>query len=272
MSQYLYFSPRLDGFFTLTTDALEGTTERHHLTLGVGESMTGANPLEVVRGLNGTGAQDGINGIVIAMASGLPDRQRLEVIEAALTRGLRAWLYWPAEQAVECVDRERLREPETASTRGYRAGEGRTARPPRHEELGADEARSALDLSGRVSGPALRHARGPRASQPRRTPRSVSRTGWSARHIAQGGRGPVPADGLLGADHLGRQLRPHLLRREGTGGASPEHFVCLLAQPFKLLDDLGVSQVVMDAADHDHQRGRDRQRDDPLLSDRQDGL
>ena len=98
MSQYLYFSPRLDGFFTLTTDALEGTTERHHLTLGVGESMTGANPLEVVRGLNGTGAQDGINGIVIAMASGLPDRQRLEVIEAALTRGLRAWLYWPASR------------------------------------------------------------------------------------------------------------------------------------------------------------------------------
>ena len=246
MSQYLYFGPRLDGFFTLTTDALERTTERHHLTLGVGESMTGANPLEVVRGLNGTGAQDGINGIVIAMASGLPDRQRLEVIEAALTRGLRAWLYWPAEQAVECVDRERLESLkrhrhavialEKVGRRAHRVMKTwervkpglrwiyRGAFPVRRFDMLADLERLSLDA------------------------RPVPFRGlrWSAGHIAEGGRGPVPPDGFLGADHLGRELRPHLLRGEGTVGVT-EQFVCLLAQPFKLLDDLGVSQVVMDA-------------------------
>ena len=246
MSQYLYFNPRLDGFSTLTTDALDGTTERHHLTLGVGESMTGANPLEVVRGLNGTGGQDGIGGIVIALASGLPDRQRLEVIEAALTRGLRVWLHWPAEQAVECVDRERFE----------------SLKRHRHAVIALEKvgrrAHRVMKTWERVK-PGLRWIyRGAFPVRRFDMLADLERLSLDAR--------PVPFRGLDGAPNASRKVDAGLYLRTDfwapiTSGGSyghtcyvakelsavTERFVCLLAQPFKLLDDLGVSQAVMDA-------------------------
>src|SRR6266851_4254468 len=102
MNEYLYIGPRADGVATITTDALDATTERHHLTLGVDGAMTAANPLDEINGRNG------VAGVVIGLTSGIPDRARLGLAEAALKRGLRVWLHWPNEQAVECVDDERL--------------------------------------------------------------------------------------------------------------------------------------------------------------------
>ena len=100
--QYLYVSPRLDGIAMLSDDVLAGTTERHKVTLDVGDLTSGRSPLEELN------ARNGLDGVVIGLASGLPDRSRLEIAEAALKRSLRVWLYWPNEQAVECVDDERL--------------------------------------------------------------------------------------------------------------------------------------------------------------------
>ena len=102
MSDYLYIGPRLDGVSILTTDALAVTTERHHVVLGVGDTMTPANPIDEVR------QRAGIGGVVMCLTGGVPDRARLDIAAAALARDLRVWLYWPTEQAVECVDAERL--------------------------------------------------------------------------------------------------------------------------------------------------------------------
>jgi glycosyltransferase involved in cell wall biosynthesis/ubiquinone/menaquinone biosynthesis C-methylase UbiE len=246
MSEYLYFSPRLDGYSTLTTDALEGTTERHHVTLGVGDSMTAASPLDVVRASNHTNGQGGISGIVIALTSGLPDRRRLEVIDAALTRGLRVWLYWPAEQAVECVDRERLESLERhrkavivlekVGRRAHKVMKAwqrtkpglrwiyRGAFPVRRFDMLADLERLSLDAR-------------PVPFRALAGPPDASRKMDAGLYLRTDFWAPITSGGSYGHTcYVAKEL-----------SAVTERFVCLLAQPFRLLDDLGVAQVAMDA-------------------------
>ena len=55
-------------------------------------------------------------GVVVEMWLGWPSFGQLRLASAVLTRGRRVWLYWPQEEAVECVDRERIgrgEEPDT---------------------------------------------------------------------------------------------------------------------------------------------------------------
>src|SRR6476661_1335713 len=101
-ARYLYVSPRLDGLALFASAALTDTTERHRLVLSTGDPVAvGDVVAEIDR-------RSDLAGIVIGLTTGLPDRRRLDIVETVLGRGLRAWLYWPTEQAVECVDRERL--------------------------------------------------------------------------------------------------------------------------------------------------------------------
>src|SRR5262245_30318737 len=100
--EYLYVSPQRD-VAVFSSDALDATSERHKVSLSIGSLTGGADPLDEIR------KQKTVSGVVVGLTSGLPDRRRLRLLDAALSRGLRAWLYWPDEQAVECVDRERLR-------------------------------------------------------------------------------------------------------------------------------------------------------------------
>src|SRR4051812_34820482 len=92
-SDYLYVSPRLDGVAVFSTDALDGTTERHRVCLEPGHPTPTVDPLASLNGGNR------IRGVVIGLSSGLPDRRRLELAADALARGLRVWLHWPDEQA-----------------------------------------------------------------------------------------------------------------------------------------------------------------------------
>src|SRR5689334_12014456 len=101
-NRYLFVAPRLDGIATFSTDALTSTTERHRVVLDTGDPVAVGDVAAEV------GQRNDVAGIVIGLTTGLPDRKRLDIVDQALKRGLRAWLYWPKEQAVECVDRERL--------------------------------------------------------------------------------------------------------------------------------------------------------------------
>src|SRR5262245_33362473 len=107
MSEYLYINPRIDGTSIVTTDALSNTTERHHVVLNTSGPWRAADPrnADPLCALKGHGCREGV---VISLASGVPDLARLGIADAALKSGLRVWLYWPAEQAVECVDDEKL--------------------------------------------------------------------------------------------------------------------------------------------------------------------
>jgi glycosyltransferase involved in cell wall biosynthesis/ubiquinone/menaquinone biosynthesis C-methylase UbiE len=81
---------------------LDGTTERHKIRLMPSPSVGQSRPLDVL-------SRDAtLGGVVIEMYVGWLGRDGLLLARAVLARGLRVWLYWPDEQALECVDREKL--------------------------------------------------------------------------------------------------------------------------------------------------------------------
>jgi ubiquinone/menaquinone biosynthesis C-methylase UbiE len=94
----LYVAPDLRHAGTFTNDALAATRERHHLCLA-------APPLQAAAAV--TPPSDA-SGVIFELASGLPTDAHLRAVADTLRSGRRAWLFWPAEQAVECVDAERL--------------------------------------------------------------------------------------------------------------------------------------------------------------------
>jgi ubiquinone/menaquinone biosynthesis C-methylase UbiE len=97
---YLYYRPDLALAALFDDPRLEPTTERHHIELSLPLAQpAAAPPIEAER----THA----NGVVFELASGLPSPLQLTAIDALLASGRRAWLYWPAEKAVECVDNEK---------------------------------------------------------------------------------------------------------------------------------------------------------------------
>lgn len=84
------------------TDAtLASTTERHQLDLPAPrlQPMTDL-PNELSR-LRAAGA-------VLELATGLPYPPQLTLLDQVLRTGRRAWVFWPSEHAVECMDEERL--------------------------------------------------------------------------------------------------------------------------------------------------------------------
>jgi glycosyltransferase involved in cell wall biosynthesis/ubiquinone/menaquinone biosynthesis C-methylase UbiE len=81
---------------------LAGTTERHKLRLVATGSADGISPTESLN------RDPTLAGLVCEMHVGWVGRELLHIIGQVLRRGRRVWLYWPEEEAVECVDRERL--------------------------------------------------------------------------------------------------------------------------------------------------------------------
>ncbi len=87
----------------LDNASLDATTERHKLALIATTYAAQGDPAEALR------ADDTLRGLVIEMYVGWLGRDGLSLARTALSRGRRVWLYWPEEQAVECVDAERTR-------------------------------------------------------------------------------------------------------------------------------------------------------------------
>jgi glycosyltransferase involved in cell wall biosynthesis/ubiquinone/menaquinone biosynthesis C-methylase UbiE len=239
-NRYLYVAPRLDGVATFSTDALTSTTERHRVVLDPGDPVAvGDVAAEVSR-------RTDVGGVVIGLTTGLPDRKRLDIVDQALQRGLRAWLYWPKEQAVECVDRERLQSLhrhrhavvalEKVGRRAHRVMKSwervrpglrwiyRGAFPVRRFDMLADLERLSLDAR-------------PVPFRGITLPPDPSRKIAAGLYLRTDFWAPITSGGSYGHTcYVAKEL-----------AALTERFVCLLAQPFKLLDDLGVAQVIMDA-------------------------
>jgi len=243
MSDYLYVSPGLEGASRLTTDSLLETTERHHLTLGTSTVWTDTNPVDAIRQRNG------IDGVVIGLASGIPNHARLRIAEAALANGLRVWLYWPGEQAIECVDRERLQ-----SLKRHRhavIAMERLGRPLHRAMEAWKRLRPGLRWIYRGMFPVRRYDL---LSQ-------MERWSLDAR--------PVPFPSLTDATpaspapEAGLYLRTDFWVKLVSGGsyghtcyvakelaAAAKRFVCLLPQRYDLLDAFGVPQALLDPPPH----------------------
>jgi ubiquinone/menaquinone biosynthesis C-methylase UbiE len=98
---YVYFSSDLSRAGVFDDASLAATTERHHLDL--------APPrLEAVDDAAAALARLATEGAVFELSSGLPSERHLQLIEEVLRTRRRVWLFWPGEQALECVDDERL--------------------------------------------------------------------------------------------------------------------------------------------------------------------
>jgi len=239
MSEYLYIGPRADSVATLTTDALDATTERHHMVLGVDGEMTAANPIDEIN------RRSGVAGVVIGLTSGIPDRIRLSMAAGALKRGLRVWLYWPNEQAVECVDDERMRSLQRH--RQAVIAMERLGRPLHRAMESWQRIRPGLRWIYRGMFPVRRDDL---LSQ-------LERWSLDARPVPFRRLDRVPSE--ASRIDAGLYLRTDFWVRISSGGsyghtcyvakelaAVSNRFACLLPQRYDLLDTLGVVQAVMD--------------------------
>jgi hypothetical protein len=102
MDQYLYVSPNLGEIATVESSELAATEDRHRIPLVIAEPVV---CLDVYSEL---ARRPNVKGVVIALDRGWPGASHLRFASHAMRRGLRAWFYWPAEEAVECLDPERL--------------------------------------------------------------------------------------------------------------------------------------------------------------------
>jgi ubiquinone/menaquinone biosynthesis C-methylase UbiE len=111
--QYLYFDVGLESAAAVANATLAHTTERHRVEIAAPSPNPVADPSAELSRANAAG----VPGVVFELLSGLPSERQLSLMAQALGSGRRVWMYWPAEQAVECVDHERLR-----SLRRHRTG------------------------------------------------------------------------------------------------------------------------------------------------------
>ena len=238
---YLYITPGGEETVPVTSDQLPATTERHLLALDLGAAATPtADPVDAVRRANGLG------GVVVGLTAGLPDPRRLRILDAALSRGLRAWLYWPAEHAVECIDEERLR----------------SLRRHRYAVLAMEQIGRRID---HVAEARRRLRPGHRWIYNDRFPVSRDELLSDLERRRLDAR-PVPFRDLCGVPSAaqpldgGLYLRTDFWVRIVSGGsyghtcyvakelaAATRRFACLVPQRYDLLDVLGVQQAVMDA-------------------------
>ncbi len=98
---YLYIEPTLQSCGIIEDDRPAEFSERHHFRLPV---VT----LKATPRLEGEIDAHAGFGVIVGLSGGLPNRRQLRIVRRAINRGRRAFLYWPAENAIEVVDRQRL--------------------------------------------------------------------------------------------------------------------------------------------------------------------
>jgi glycosyltransferase involved in cell wall biosynthesis/SAM-dependent methyltransferase len=240
MPEYLYVAPQIDTTAVFNTDALSETTERHQLTLNIGDVSGPVDPLQQID------RHQGLAGVVMGLRAGLLDRARLQLAAGVLSRGLRLWVYWPDERVVECIDRERLSSlsrHRTALIALERVGS------PLHRLMSSwERLRPALHWIYRGEFPVRRNQLlaelERRSLEARPVPFRAQAAGSDIQGLVRG---------------TGLYLRTDFTSRMVSGGsyghtayvakelaAVSSHLVCLLTQRFSLLDDFGIHQVVMD--------------------------
>ena len=250
---------------------LDTTTERHKIDITPQRSEHPSDPLKALD------ADTAAGGTIIEMYLGWAGRNSLWLAGRVLGRRRRVWLYWPAEQALECVDAERLSSlwrhwvfiTVSRTTGRMRSRIARLIRAGRAEFRVLEGAfrhvrlREFPRLIARRIGRAL-------AGVPAIDPRLSAVRSRSDRlseldaHIASAFAVPFPvrdhppsaSDPIAGC---GAYLRTDFWARMESGGsyghtcyvakelaAVTGYFICFLAQRYRLLDDYGVHQVVLD--------------------------
>ena len=134
------------------------------------------------------------------------------------------WFYWPREQAVEVIDADRIdsyRHLWVAVQLGQFARRARRAvraRPAPWLRAGASPPLPIDRPHRRPPAPTTTPDGSPTSTGQRQRPVAVRRRSRAPPGARVAGAGVYLRTRFLGADRVGRQLRPHLLRRQGARG------------------------------------------------------
>jgi glycosyltransferase involved in cell wall biosynthesis/ubiquinone/menaquinone biosynthesis C-methylase UbiE len=100
--RYLYVEPLLERSGMFLDRRLSAFTDRHSCDLTV-------PPLRATSDVLNEAQQLRCRGVILETNAGWVGQVYLRLAARLMRHGLRVWLYWPLEQAIEVVDRERLR-------------------------------------------------------------------------------------------------------------------------------------------------------------------
>jgi glycosyltransferase involved in cell wall biosynthesis/ubiquinone/menaquinone biosynthesis C-methylase UbiE len=232
MDKYIYVAP--NGQAGVVSDGkLAATTERHRLAVPQPGELA---DLDVCAELD---RDPSLRGVVLEMYVGWPGREHLRLAKRVLRRDRRVWVYWPEERAVECMDQLRIASfyRHIFAIKLFERAHG-PMRLPAVEEVPA--------------GPAAHFDPGTTKASlfvPPSNPRAFLDAHPVPWHPP---RGTIPGTGVY--------LRLDYWNQFDSGGsyghtcyvakelaATTERFVCFLGQRYRLLDEMGVHQVIPDA-------------------------
>lgn len=261
----LYLWPK--GELGLVVDSrLDRTTERHKIDLAIRPYAWQGDVLQAFE------RDPSLEGLISESPQGWVGRSRLFLAREVLARGKRAWVWWPGESAIECLDAERisshwrhwlvinlyLRVVEwNASMRET----GRRMRAvirdiPPGKLLSWFLRRVRSSAAGVTSGPGaasveLRQPPSARSSELdaliataspvpfpplQRTPSSTDRIPGFGAYLRTDFWAPITSGGSYGHTcYVAKEL-----------AAVTGQFVCFMANRFPLLDEYGIPQVVLE--------------------------
>lgn len=227
MASYLYVAPNLGEVGTIETNELEATEDRHRVSFGAPETRVCLDlPTELAN-------RSMIAGVVIGLDRGWAGQAHVRFARIVRRRGLRVWFFWPAESAVEHLDDERLR----SFWRHW---------------LVVSAHRAMQSVRRRISGP---EPPPPEMAVAERFQRDAEQFLSTATPVAFGSIAPPGNPAVNGT---GMYLRTDYWVKISSGGsyghtcyvakelaATSGGVVCLMANHYALLDELGLHQVVV---------------------------
>ncbi|MBD2127309.1 methyltransferase domain-containing protein [Microcoleus sp. ZQ-A2] len=260
MQKYLYLAPPVEGWLVgvFGDDRLIQFTERHKIQLDLPSLQGITDPFQELE------RHENIEGVVIGLQRGWLGWTHLRLAQKALRLNRRVWLYWPKEDAIERVDEERLQSHwrHLFAIQGYKA-----LRPLQ----AVSNSKSALREHYRLARSMYRGQSytylGRQADEKTASLANIVAELEEAIRSAEPipvtnlDRQPDAEDPLTGC---GVYLRTDFWVRIDSGGSYghtchvakelakvTEKLVCFMPHQYSLLDDFGLSQVVLAPAGED---------------------
>lgn len=265
---YVVVRASLDGYGRIEAPEIATFADRHYFRFPAISYRAGAISCDQI-------ASQMPRGAILVLEHGVPGRRQLRMLSQLLSRGMRAFVAWPHENAIEAIDRERLssfRRHWIATWLAYRVEAWLLRRAARRLSLAVPSQSGSLSLGSKSDcNPLLRELN---AETPSNSSGSSARTGpytvadlpsvAAFLHSAAENARPVPlpigtiANREYPFDGTGVYLRLDFWAAVTSGGSyghtcyqaqalseTTQDFVCVTANRFAMLDDLGVRQVTV---------------------------
>jgi glycosyltransferase involved in cell wall biosynthesis/ubiquinone/menaquinone biosynthesis C-methylase UbiE len=231
MASYFYVAHNLGEAGTLDSDELAATEDRHKVSFTAPATAVCLDPRAELQ------RRQTVAGVVIGLNRGWPGPAHLRFASFARQRGLRAWFFWPEEQAVEHLDDERIhsfwRHWYIISLHRLRGGvrrriwgpEPEIAKPPDVVALVEAELKAFVSSAAAAPFPAIT------------APPAVPAIDGKGMYLRTDFWVKISSGGSYGHTcYVAKEL-----------AATSRGLSCVMANRYELLDDLGLHQIVVPA-------------------------